>query len=98
MNSYITALHTWYRNTLSNPKYRWWIILGTLAYLVSPFDISPDMFPIIGQIDDVAIVGLLVAELSQMALGYVKARNGQSEGNEPVSDGTVDVQAVPMQE
>lgn len=98
MNSYITALHTWYRNTLSNPKYRWWIILGTLAYLFSPIDISPDMFPIIGQIDDVAIVSLLVAELSQMALGYVKSRTGKTEDDESMSDGTVDVQAVPMQE
>ncbi|NJP11877.1 MAG: DUF1232 domain-containing protein [Leptolyngbyaceae cyanobacterium RU_5_1] len=41
-------LYNWYRNTLRHPKYRWWIILGTLLYLLSPVDISPDMFPILG--------------------------------------------------
>lgn len=94
MKSYITGLHTWYRNTLSNPKYRWWIILGTVAYLFMPFDISPDFLPIVGQIDDLAIVSLLVAELSQMALGYVKSRQSHSEDTMP--DGTVDVQAIPL--
>ncbi len=98
MNSYITALHTWYRNTLSNPKYRWWIILGTVAYLFSPIDISPDFLPIVGQIDDVAIVTLLVAELSQMALGYIKSRKGEMDLDETMPEGTVDVQAVPMNE
>ena len=96
MNSYITALHTWYRNTLSNPKYRWWIILGTVAYLFSPFDISPDFFPIVGQIDDVAIVSLLVAELSQLALKYVRDRKGEAGLEDETPEGTVNVEAVPL--
>ena len=96
MNSYITALHAWYRNTLSNPKYRWWIILGTAAYLFSPIDISPDFLPIVGWIDDAAIVSLLIAELSQMALGYVNNRKGESAVDETSTDGTVEVNAVPI--
>ena len=98
MKSYITALHTWYRNTLRHPTYRWWIILGTVAYLVSPFDISPDLFPIVGWIDDTAIVSLLVAELSQMAVSYVKDRNGTKPGMEDESseEGTVEVNAIPI--
>lgn len=97
MNSYITALHTWYRNTLSNPKYRWWIILGTAAYLFSPIDISPDFLPIVGWIDDAAIVSLLIAELSQMALGYVNNRNSEPGMDETKHDGTVEVNAVPIE-
>ncbi|MEM9275447.1 MAG: YkvA family protein [Cyanobacteria bacterium P01_F01_bin.143] len=74
MKASITSLYNWYRDTLRNPKYRWWIVLGTLAYLVSPFDISPDFIPIGGQIDDFMIVTLLVTELSQVILDGFKAR------------------------
>ncbi|MCM1981308.1 YkvA family protein [Lyngbya confervoides] len=93
MKSYITALYGWYRQTLRNPRYRWWVILGTAAYLFSPFDLSPDLFPVLGQIDDVAIVSLLVAELSQIAMDYMKSRQkgmGDAEA--------VEVEAVPVQE
>lgn len=75
MKASITSLYNWYRDTLRNPKYRWWIVLGTLAYLVSPFDISPDFIPIGGQIDDFMIVTLLVTELSQVILDGFKARS-----------------------
>ena len=46
----IESLYTWYRNVLRNPKYRWWVILGTLVYLVSPFDILPDFVPLWGRL------------------------------------------------
>ena len=96
MKSYITAFHAWYRQTLSHPRYRWWIILGTVAYLFSPIDLSPDLFPIVGQIDDVAIVSLLVAELSQMALEFFRSR--QKTSPMETADATVEVNAVPMNE
>ncbi len=95
MKSYITALHVWYRQTLNNPKYRWWIILGTLAYLFSPLDLSPDLFPIVGQIDDVAIVSLLVAELSQIAMDFIKTRQ-KAAGTTDASDETVEIHAIPI--
>lgn len=92
----ITSLYNWYRDTLRNPKYRWWIVLGTLAYLVSPFDISPDFIPIGGQIDDLVIVTLLVTELSQLFLDSFKSRRqSQNVDANLESDGveTVEVQA-----
>ena len=97
----INAIYTWYRNALRHPQYRWWIILGTFAYLLSPLDISPDLFPIFGQIDDVALVTLLFAELSQMLVAWVKARqNIDSTSSNPQSEAgeTVDVDAVSMDE
>ncbi|MDJ0556201.1 MAG: YkvA family protein [Microcoleaceae cyanobacterium MO_207.B10] len=100
MSFSIQSLYTWYRNTIRNPKYRWWIILGTLAYVLSPFDISPDFIPVIGQVDDVAIVTLLVAEVSQMVIDFMKLRQGKdvasvSNINDAnTADGTVDVDAV----
>jgi uncharacterized membrane protein YkvA (DUF1232 family) len=51
---------------LANPKYRWWVIAGTLVYLLSPFDIAPNFIPFIGQIDDAIVVTLLATELSQV--------------------------------
>jgi uncharacterized membrane protein YkvA (DUF1232 family) len=78
------TVFSWYRNTLRNPKYRWWIVLGTLAYLVNPIDISPDFLPIIGEIDDIALVTLLVAEVSQIAMDKIKSR--QPNANMPPSN------------
>lgn len=100
MNKFsIQGLYTWYRNTLRNPKYRWWIILGTLAYLFSPIDIAPDFIPIIGQIDDIAVVTLLLSELSQLLMDSLKSRKNAASGsanatNADSSDQTVDVNAV----
>ncbi len=48
----IQSLYGFYRNAVRNPRYRWWIVLGTLVYLLSPFDISPDFLPILGEVDD----------------------------------------------
>ncbi len=95
------ALYDWYRNTLRNPKYRWWIILGTLAYLISPIDISPDFFPIAGQIDDVMLATLLIAELSQMALAFFQARQQDSQGKTTApgdTAATVDIPSVSVDE
>jgi uncharacterized membrane protein YkvA (DUF1232 family) len=104
MNFSIQSLYSWYRNTLRNPKYRWWIVLGTIVYLISPFDISPDFLPIIGQIDDVAILTLLVSEVSQMAIEYTKNRQAEktTQASDPIKNdanskaSTVDVDAVSL--
>lgn len=96
MNISLKSLYNWYRNTLRNPQYRWWVILGTLVYLVSPIDIAPDFIPVAGQIDDIAILTLLVSELSQMVLDYAKSRQSNVASSE-AAEGTVDVDAVPLQ-
>ncbi|MBD3881970.1 DUF1232 domain-containing protein [Phormidium tenue FACHB-886] len=65
--------YDWFRQTIRNPKYRWWIILGAVAYVLSPLDISPDFIPFIGQIDDVAVITLVISEVSQILLDRIKA-------------------------
>ncbi|MCL2939260.1 MAG: YkvA family protein [Trichodesmium sp. St15_bin1_1] len=102
MSFSIQSLYTWYRNIIRNPKYRWWVIAGTLAYVLSPFDISPDFIPIIGQVDDIAIVTLLVAEVSQMVVDFIKLRRGQdtqvvsnmNNQGSTTTDNTIDVNVV----
>ncbi|MEL6353164.1 MAG: YkvA family protein [Cyanobacteria bacterium J06627_28] len=65
-NSLSATLHQLYSKALKHTKYRWVVILGTLLYLVSPLDISPDVFPVLGWIDDGVIVSLLVTEVSKI--------------------------------
>ena len=65
--------YDWFRQTIRNPKYRWWIILGAVAYIVSPIDLAPDFIPFIGQIDDVAVMTLVISEVSQILLDRIKA-------------------------
>ncbi len=92
----ITSLYSWYRDTIRNPKYRWWIVLGTLAYLISPFDIAPDLIPIVGQLDDFVIVTLMVTEISQLILDSFKSSSQSQKVNENQDSedvNTVDVKA-----
>lgn len=99
------SINNWYRNTIRNPKYRWWIVLGSLLYLISPIDISPDFIPVIGWIDDGVIATILVAELSGIVLERLrtlKGKNGETvvadaSGTVPSAGSeTVDVNAVPL--
>jgi uncharacterized membrane protein YkvA (DUF1232 family) len=79
----IQSLYKWYRQVIRNPKYRWWIVLGSLLYLLGPIDISPDIFPVVGWIDDGMVATLLVTELSQVLLEQLKSRR---EGTATVSE------------
>ena len=62
----LQILYTWYREIVANPKYRWWIIGGTLMYLISPIDILPVVLPIVGQIDDAVLITLVASEISSV--------------------------------
>lgn len=96
----LQSLYGFYRNAIRNPKYRWWIILGTLVYLLSPLDISPDFFPIAGEIDDILLVTLMMTEVSQMLMDTLKRRGNMTEEKSSTVAGdaspTVDVDAVSM--
>lgn len=54
-------------------------MLGTAVYLVSPFDIAPDFLPVVGQIDDVMLAGLLFTELSQMLMAKLQDRKDNKD-------------------
>ena len=88
----IQSLYTWYRNVLRNPKYRWWVIIGTIVYLVSPVDIAPDFIPVLGQIDDLVLLTLLVSEVSGLVIDSWKAGKGDVESTS--TDNTVDVDGI----
>lgn len=95
MNFSIQAIYNWYRDLLRNPKYRWWVVAGSLLYLVSPIDIAPDVFPIIGWLDDGIIISLLIAEVSQIAKEKLQSQNVRADKQPTtVEDAPVDVKAV----
>ncbi|MEO1799710.1 MAG: YkvA family protein, partial [Cyanobacteria bacterium J06629_2] len=74
MSFSLSSLYDWYHDAIRHPKYRWWVMLGTVIYLISPIDIAPDFIPILGQIDDVMLAGLLFTELSQMMIAKLQTR------------------------
>ena len=91
----LQSIYNWYRHAIRNPKYRWWVILGTLTYLVLPFDIAPDFLPIIGEIDDLVIVSLLLTEIFQLVMENLQSRPKSPASNKQESQ-TVDVNAVSL--
>jgi uncharacterized membrane protein YkvA (DUF1232 family) len=96
MDNFVQSFYAWYKQTMRHPKYRWFLIGGTLLYLISPIDIAPDFIPIIGWIDDAAIATLLAAEVSQVFLEFLNKRSGKIQTpSERSVDGdvlTVDVE------
>lgn len=93
----LQSLYSFYRNAIRNPKYRNWIILGTLVYVLSPFDISPDFFPLAGQIDDFFLLSIMLTEVSQMLLSGLKnKKEKENQNTENFTSKTVDVDAVSL--
>ncbi|MGL5836858.1 MAG: YkvA family protein [Waterburya sp.] len=86
MNFSLSSVYDWYRNAIRHPKYRWWVMLGTIIYLVSPIDIAPDFIPVLGQIDDVLLAGLLFTEISQMMIAKLQTR--QETKTSPINTNT----------
>ncbi len=39
------------------------ILIGAIAYVISPLDLIPDVIPVIGQVDDLYLIGLVVLRL-----------------------------------
>jgi uncharacterized membrane protein YkvA (DUF1232 family) len=95
MKPIVQSFYNWYSNQISHPKYRWIIILGTLVYLISPFDISPDFLPILGWIDDGVVLTLLTTELSRLLIEQRNRRKGvtNSSFSQDGNEDTVDVEA-----
>jgi uncharacterized membrane protein YkvA (DUF1232 family) len=96
MNFALQSIYNWYRDLLKHPKYRWWVVLASLVYVVNPFDISPDFLPIVGLIDDTVIISMLVAEVSQIAKAKWKEKNQAATSNSK-AENLVDISAVTVE-
>ncbi|MGK7943770.1 MAG: YkvA family protein [Microcystaceae cyanobacterium] len=90
----IQTLYFWYQKALFHPQYRWLVILGTLVYFLSPFDLSPDFLPIAGQLDDFALLTLLFTGITQMISDALNPSTVEPLDNPEESGDTIDVDAV----
>jgi uncharacterized membrane protein YkvA (DUF1232 family) len=98
MNFNIQSLHNWYRGLLQNPKYRWWVVGASIAYLVSPIDLAPDFLPFVGLVDDTLIISLLVAEVAQVAKTKLQSYNSRStQLDSDLTNTIVDVQPITVE-
>ncbi len=63
-------------------KYRKWpwatmaAVVFTLIYVLDPFDLVPDVLPIIGEVDDAAVVAACLFLIERDLLAYKKWRDG----------------------
>ena len=52
-------------------------IVFTLIYVLNPFDLMPDVLPVIGQLDDVAVMGACLILVEQDLHKYKAWKEGQ---------------------
>ncbi|MEO0407137.1 MAG: DUF1232 domain-containing protein [Cyanobacteria bacterium P01_A01_bin.135] len=88
------------RFLMQSPAYRWLVLIGSLLYVASPFDLSPDFVPILGQIDDFVVLALVFSQVFRLMISLqssaTKESRLQDEPDEPAT--TINVTAVPVDE
>ena len=77
----VSMLKSWVEKEYTDvPRRSLIVLVGTLLYIVSPMDVIPDFIPIVGQLDDVAIVALCLKLIQPDLDKYVAWR--RSTGRE----------------
>ncbi|ACL70970.1 YkvA family protein [Halothermothrix orenii] len=64
------------------------LFLVPFLYLIMPFDVVGDFFPVAGQLDDVAVFVLMWPILKSLISGY---EPGEGSGNDSRDEDTVDM-------
>lgn len=54
------------------------LIIAALIYVVSPIDIIPDIIPVVGLVDDVAVIGWLIREVKSELDKYEQIKRGNN--------------------
>jgi uncharacterized membrane protein YkvA (DUF1232 family) len=90
-------LRRFYSKIMGHPRYRWVVIIASLAYLISPLDFSPDVIPILGWVDDGVVATLLATEITQILLNRRQTMRDKKAMEESQTD-TVDVAPLPGEE
>ncbi len=50
------------------------LILAALVYFINPFDMVPDVLPLIGYVDDAFVIGLVISSLNEEIRRYAEFR------------------------
>jgi uncharacterized membrane protein YkvA (DUF1232 family) len=96
MSSFLVHLYNWYRQAIRNPRYGWLVVAASLVYLFSPFDISPDVVPILGQIDDIVIITVLATELLNIISGRWNPPQAEKINSDEFEGEIIDVESVSL--
>ena len=87
-----------YAKLLGHPRYRWIVIAASVIYLVSPADISPDVIPILGWVDDGVVATMLATGITEVVLERRRAlkakqqqiQDGSASGEAAIAPGSQD--------
>ena len=79
MNNPVKGFYDWYEQAICNPKYRCFVIIGTVLYLLSSIDVLPDIIPVLGWIDDGVLATFLVTEVAQMVFSRNRSSSEKKE-------------------
>ncbi|MDP9268343.1 MAG: YkvA family protein [Acidobacteriota bacterium] len=64
LSALLRLLRAWKNKTYTKlPKKTIIMVLAAVIYFVDPFDLIPDVIPILGYIDDAAVLGLVMASI-----------------------------------
>ena len=66
------------------PRTARWCIAAALAYLMSPVDLIPDFIPVIGQLDDLIVMGALLSFALILIPDDIKASTRQRTRRVPL--------------
>lgn len=61
-------------------------IISALSYLISPFDLIPDLVPVVGLLDDMAVISLCVKRTRSALEEYLKWRETRNIAEPENSD------------
>ncbi len=70
----LQLLYAGYGRGLRHPKYRGWVVGGTLLWLLNPIN----AIPIVGEIDDAVVLTILVSEMAQVVMENRKSVKPQA--------------------
>jgi uncharacterized membrane protein YkvA (DUF1232 family) len=61
-------------SSYSLPASTWGLILFALVYFITPTDMIPDPIPVLGYLDDAAVVGCVVSVLADDIAAYKRSK------------------------
>ncbi len=69
----VRLMYDYYRdpNEPSGPK---WLMGGALLYLIIPDDLIPDWIPVIGMLDDAAVIAFVWSRVKDILFNYAERR------------------------
>lgn len=53
------------------------LVVASIIYVVSPIDIIPDIIPVLGLTDDLAVIGYVFKSVNEELCKYRKTKNGR---------------------